>query len=111
MDVEIAGQSFRALVDTGSDVSIVTLDVLSQIGRRYDYYSGPRTDTANNVPIKPMGQSDLRMTLKENSKKLTIETTVMVVDQLPSGIAVLLGQDVAIVVDLQISCKNKTETI
>ncbi|XP_025018103.1 uncharacterized protein LOC112539609 [Tetranychus urticae] len=108
MNIEIESKKFQALVDTGSDVTIITRKVANSIGKNPEYYQGPLTGTACNIPISPVGQVDVILNLKGENKDLAIETTVLVVDYLPANIEILLGQDVSWEADLYLGIRQKS---
>ncbi|XP_053212264.1 uncharacterized protein LOC128395805 [Panonychus citri] len=112
MKVKINDIDFSALVDTGSDVTIITREIVNRLHVSIESYQGPRTDTASNLPLKPSGQITLTFTLIDShSEIIKIQSTVMVVDYLPAGIEILIGQDIARIASLEINCSNKTVVI
>ena len=105
-EIQLDGRTFEACIDSGSEVSVISQSTFDVLKKPLYPYRGPGAETASNSPLKPVGECDLRMTLKADKKEIMIDATFIVVNSLPSNIQVLIGQDICEVADLWIGSKE-----
>uniref|UniRef100_A0A158P4I8 RNA-directed DNA polymerase n=1 Tax=Tetranychus urticae TaxID=32264 RepID=A0A158P4I8_TETUR len=106
-EIEIKGKNVMSLVDTGAEVSIITQRLVYKLQLDYHRYRGPIHLTAGNTPLKVLGESNIKITVKCRSKSMEIKTPVIVVDYLPADIKFVMGMNILEVGKFRIDCGEK----
>jgi hypothetical protein len=104
INVKIKNMMFKALIDTGSEITIMRKSVADILNLKLEPYVGPNLEAVNKHIIKTYGKIDLELSV-ESDKSYSIKTPILVVDELPADL--LLGIDSLMKLNIQVDCSHK----
>jgi len=77
----------QVLIDSGSEVSVITHDKIKELNLYLYPYRGPKLHSAGMNTLKPIGEVRVKLELGDSEKNIAL----VVVENLPSAIKCLLG--------------------
>jgi len=83
----------EALIDSGADITIITLETFQKLGVPLLPYLGPAAETASNARLTPLGRCNVNITYYLADQKAAVDLSVVVVEKLPADLPALLGND------------------
>ena len=106
--VQIKGKSYRALVDSGAELTLIRKAVSDELNLALRQYNGPKLETCDKTVIEIFGETFVEMSIfGEKEHKMSVP--VLIVERLPADI--LLGIDSLQMFNIFIDCKNKCAQI
>ena len=106
-DVLVNDTTMVAMIDTGAELSVMTLASINKIDVALKPYNGPPTTAADNKKMKPVGQAKVDVNINDGSSTINITSNVMVINELPIGVDILIGQDISELADLIINVRKR----
>jgi hypothetical protein len=110
IDVEIKGKTYKALVDSGSEITIMKKEIADELKLNINQYRGPSVHAVNGNILEYFGEVSVDLCIKnDNNVKFSILMPVLVVDKLPADL--LLGVDSLAKLNVKIDCFKREITI
>ncbi|XP_025016786.1 uncharacterized protein LOC112538932 [Tetranychus urticae] len=106
--VKVNGVKVDSMLDTGSEISLITKELADNLNLKVKNYDGPVPYAANNKPLPILGKVKVQMKITDGSKVAVIDTKLQVVKKLPRKFKVLVGQDLLSEAKININCGDKT---
>ncbi len=105
IDVLIKNKVFKAILDSGTEVTLMKTSVAEQLNLELGKYSGPDLYSVSGDSLDSKGELELDLTIRvDNSLKHTINMNVIVVDELPADL--LLGLNFCTKMGLLLDCSK-----
>jgi hypothetical protein len=91
INVKINDLSIKGLVDTGSEVTMISHEIALSLGLTIDRYKGHKIKGVNGVPVEVTGQSKVNVVIFDDHNERVVPVTVLTVQNLQ--LKFLLGHD------------------
>uniref|UniRef100_A0A158P4N7 RNA-directed DNA polymerase n=1 Tax=Tetranychus urticae TaxID=32264 RepID=A0A158P4N7_TETUR len=105
--VKVNGCKVDSMLDTGSEISLITKDLVHELNLNVSKYKGPTPFAANNKPLPILGKVKVQLKITDGRKIAIIDTKMQVVNNLPRKFKVLIGQDLLTRAQVNIDCANR----
>uniref|UniRef100_A0A158P4Y1 RNA-directed DNA polymerase n=1 Tax=Tetranychus urticae TaxID=32264 RepID=A0A158P4Y1_TETUR len=105
-NMKIKGKTVECLVDTGSQITILTKEIINKLELDYSKYKGPTNLTAGNAPLNVLGETYQNIIIYDALNEVEIKTPIIILNQLPCNIKGIIGFDVLQTGKFWIDCEN-----
>ena len=107
IDVLINGYKFKALVDSGAELTLMRKSVADVLKLNLSPYAGPSLETCDKTVISTFGKTSVAINIP--NVNILVEIPFIIVERLPSDL--LLGMDSLGKFKFKIDCNKKCVTI
>ena len=95
------------MIDTGSQISLITLDFVQKLNIPIRAYNGPIALTADKTPLRVLGEVSADLIIRDEKTALLVQANLQVVRYLPMKYKVLIGQDILTDAEILVDCAMK----
>jgi predicted aspartyl protease len=109
IDVEIGDKTYKALIDSGSQITIMRKSVADELKLNIESYNGPEVKAVNGNKLQYYGEVSVKLSVKSENIKHSVIMPFSVVKELPADI--LLGFDTLSKLKINIDCSKRVFSI